>query len=137
MTMTLLTDANRITAAVLLISVPTIAFGGTFLLRIARGTEPATDMQRSFFRAGHAHAGVLVLFALVALLYIDAAGVHGMPARLARTLIPAAPILIPAGFFLSMAGRGRTTPNRLILLVYAGALSLAVGVVVLGIAVIP
>lgn len=135
--MNLMSDANRITASILLISVPTIAFGGTFLLRIARGTEPATNEQRNFFRAGHAHAGVLVMLALVALLYLEAAGVHGRPEWIARTMIPAAPILIPAGFFLSMIGAGRTRPNRLVGLIYVGALALAIGVLTLGIAVIP
>ncbi|HZS86778.1 MAG TPA: hypothetical protein VFE42_04710 [Chloroflexota bacterium] len=38
-----------------------------------------------------------------------------------------------AGFFLSSAGRGVTKPNRLIGLVYAGAVSLALGVVSLGV----
>ena len=37
------------------------------------------------------------------------------------------------GFFLSSAGRGLTAPNRLIVLVYAGTFSLALGVVSLGI----
>jgi hypothetical protein len=41
--------------------------------------------------------------------------------------------MFPAGFFLSSAGRGRTEPNRLIYLVYAGAVALAAGVVSLGI----
>ena len=43
----------------------TIAFGGTFLLRVFSGGFPANDLQKSFFRAGHAHAGVLVTLGLV------------------------------------------------------------------------
>jgi hypothetical protein len=42
-------------------------------------------------------------------------------------------ILIPAGFFLAAAGRGAERPNRLVVLVYVGALSLALGAVTLGI----
>jgi hypothetical protein len=38
-----------------------------------------------------------------------------------------------AGFFLSSAGRDVTRPNRLIVLVYAGAVSLALGAVSLGV----
>jgi hypothetical protein len=53
---------------------------------------------------------------------------------LARTAIPLAAILMPAGYFLSSAGAGRTEPNRLIYLLYAGAVSLALGVVSLGLA---
>ncbi len=55
------------------------------------------------------------------------------PATLARTGVPLAAILIPAGYFFSSAGRGATQPNRLILLIYAGAVALALGVVALGI----
>jgi hypothetical protein len=52
---------------------------------------------------------------------------------LARDGIWAAAILFPAGFFLSSAGRGATQPNRLILLLYAGAACLTAGVLTLGI----
>jgi hypothetical protein len=41
--------------------------------------------------------------------------------------------LFPAGFFFSSLGRSVTEPNRFILLLYAGAISLAVGVVSLGV----
>jgi len=47
--------------------------------------------------------------------------------------VPLAAILMSAGFFLSSAGTGRTPPNALICLVYAGAVSLAAGVITLGI----
>jgi hypothetical protein len=58
-------NATRLISGILLITVPTIEFGGTFLLLF--GKEPQfTDFQRSMFRAGHAHAGVLVIIALVA-----------------------------------------------------------------------
>ena len=43
---------------------------------------------------------------------------------------------MPAGFFFASAGAGRTGPNRFIWLVYAGAISLAVGAVTLGIGVL-
>jgi hypothetical protein len=41
---------------------------------------------------------------------------------------------MPAGFFLSSAGRGVERPNRLIVLLYAGVAALALGVASLGIA---
>ncbi len=40
---------------------------------------------------------------------------------------------MPAGFFLSATGSEVTRPNRFVVLLYAGAVSLAVGVVTLGI----
>jgi cytochrome b561 len=45
-----------------------IAYGGTFLLRVVRGGQPADDLQKSFFRAGHAHAGVLVILGMLIML---------------------------------------------------------------------
>lgn len=91
-----------------------------------------TGFQRSFHRAGHAHAGVLVILSLVSLL-VDAADLSGLSATLARNTIPLAAILFPAGFFFSSLGRGVTEPNRFVWLLYAGAISLAVGVVSLGV----
>ncbi len=51
----------------------------------------------------------------------------------ARDGIWAAAILFPAGFFLSSAKPGATETNRLILLIYAGAIALTAGVLALGI----
>jgi hypothetical protein len=106
------------------------------MLRVVRGRQPATDLQRAFFRAGHAHAGVLVSLAIVSMLLVDAALLNGAAAVLARNGIWMAAVLMPAGFFLSVAGRGVTRPNRLILLLYAGIAALAAGVVSLGIGLI-
>ncbi len=86
------------------LTVVAIASGGAFMFAITTGRVPATDFQRRFYRAGHAHAGVLI-----------------------------AAILLPAGFFFSAIGKGRTRPNRWVLLLPAGGLALAAGVVTLGV----
>lgn len=129
----LLADDSRVTAGILLVTVVAVAYGGTFLLKVVRGRRPATDFQRAFFRAGHAHAGVLVLLSLVVLLYVDAAGLRGWLRWVAGHGVPIAAILMPAGFFLSAAGRGRTRPNRLVVLVWLGAASLTAGVLAAGV----
>ena len=46
---------------------------------------------------------------------------------LARTGVPLAAILMPAGFFLSVLGRDPQKPNRLILLLWLGVASLTAG----------
>jgi hypothetical protein len=105
-----MTDASRQLAGILFVLVPTVEFGGWSLLRmIARRVPGYLDnpVRQNLFRAGHAHAGVLLLLAL-------------------------APILMPAGFFLSVLRPSDDRPNRLIVLVYLGALSLAVSAVTLG-----
>jgi hypothetical protein len=121
------------TAGILLLTLVAVESGGIVMLRIVRGSRPATPFQRSFARAGHAHAGVLVILALVGLLLADGAALDGVDNVLGRNGIWVAAILFPAGFFLSSAGRDRTEPSRFILLLYAGVVSLTVGVVALGI----
>ena len=128
-----LSDAARITAGTLLITIVLVEFGGLYLLRLVTGRQPATPFQKTFARAGHAHAGVLVSLALIAQLYADAVALDGAAASVARSGIALAAILMPAGFFLSSAGRGSTRPNALIVLIYAGAISLGAGALALGV----
>jgi hypothetical protein len=126
-----LSEASRSTAGVLLLTVPLVQFGGYYMLRVVRGQVPLTPFQQTFARAGHAHAGVFVILGLVAQLLADATRLDGLIATLARSGIPLAAILIPAGFFLSSVGGGRTRPNGLIALIYAGFAALAAGAIAL------
>jgi hypothetical protein len=128
-----ISDTSRNLAGILLLSIVTIQWGGTFMLRVVQGRQPATDLQKSFFRAGHAHAGMFVTLALVIQLWVDATTLDGAAAWLARTGVPIAAILMPAGFFLSVAHRDAAKPNQLIWLLYGGIVMLAAGVITLGI----
>lgn len=131
-TLELSSDAKT-TAGILLIAIVAVEFGGMYMVRLVRGDAPATPFQVSFSRAGHAHAGVLVILALVCLILADAAEVSGLQATLARSSVALAAILMPAGFFLSSMGSARTQPNGSLVLVWIGAGVLAAGVVALGI----
>ena len=128
-----MSESSTTTAGILLLTVVTIAFGGRFLLQVVGGGVPATEFQKAFFRAGHAHAGVLVILGLVGTLLVDATRLTGFWELLARDGVPAAAILMSAGFFLSAIGKGRERPNHLIWLLYAGALCLAAGTLTLGV----
>lgn len=46
---------------------------------------------------------------------------------------PVAALLMPAGFFVSSVGKGRTSPDALIALGYTGGVILAAGLASLGI----
>lgn len=128
-----LTDASRMIAGAILITIVTIQIGGWFMTKIARGDVPMTDFQKSFARAGHGHAGVLVILSLVGLLYVDQTGLTGLGLWAGRLGIPVAAILMSGGFFAASAGQGRTKPSKLIAMLWVGATSLAVGVLTLGI----
>jgi hypothetical protein len=131
-----LTDASRIVAGAILITIVTIQFGGWFLTKIVRGDVPMTEFQKSFARAGHGHAGVLVILSLVGLLYVDQTGLDGFWLWLGRLGVPVAAILMSGGFFASSAGKDRTKPNQFIAILWVGALSLAAGVLTLGLGLI-
>jgi hypothetical protein len=124
---------TRHLAGILLLTVVAIEYGGTHILSLVRGAAPATPLQLRLSRAGHAHAGVLVILSLVTLPYADTANLSGIWEVIARNGIWAAAILMPAGFFLSVIGRDVQQTNRFIWLVYLGAVSLAAGVITLGI----
>jgi hypothetical protein len=128
-----LSPESRYIAGAVLLTIVGIEVGGWFMVRVVGGHVPMTDFQKSFARAGHAHAGVLVTLGLVTLVLADAAALDGVLGWLARVGTPTAAALISAGFFFSSMGRGEVTrPNKFIWLVWLGALSLAVGVVTLG-----
>ncbi len=131
-----MTREARIMAGVILITVPSIQYGGLFLLHSLRDRSSHymdNALRQNFFRAGHAHAGVIVILSLVCQLLADAATLPPSVLWMVRIGVPAAAILIPLGFFLSMPLPQATQPNGLISLIYAGAAVLAVSVVTLGI----
>ena len=69
-----MSSASQIMAGILLISVLAVEFGGLALLAMLTRRIPGyldNPLRQNMFRAGHAHAGVWVVFALVALLWVD------------------------------------------------------------------
>jgi uncharacterized membrane protein len=91
-------------AGILLIVLPTVMYGGlTILTMLIRDPQyVANPLRQDLWRAGHAHAGVLLILSLVVLRYVDEANLPGALQALVRMSIPLVAILMPAGFFLSM-----------------------------------
>ena len=102
-----LSEASTTLAGILLLSVVTIESGGALLLAIATGRKVSTDIQRRFFRAGHAHAGVFVTLALVCQPFVDATSLDGVLEWLARSGVAVGAILMPAGVLPVRASPGR------------------------------
>ncbi len=119
-----------------ILSIPAILYGGIFLLSFLTGAIPEgewTDFQHTMFRAGHAHAGVLILFSLVALFFSDYAQLSDVGLWMIRIGFPISAILISGGFFLSALGDGITQPNGLIVILYLGIGLLVLSLLTLGI----
>jgi hypothetical protein len=123
-------------AGIILITIPTIQYGGYFLLAslMNRGSGYMDNaLRQNFFRAGHAHAGVIVILSLICQLLADSAALPSSLVWFIRVALPLSAILISAGFFVSMASPGASQPNGFVSLIYLGAVILALGIVALGI----
>jgi len=131
-----MSTGSRILAAILLIAVPTVEFGGLALLGMLTRRTPGyldNPLRQNMFRAGHAHAGVWLVFALVAMLWVDQTDLAEPVKWVIRIAFVAAPILMPLGFFLSVTQPDAQRPNGVIALVYVAGLALGVGAVTLGV----
>jgi hypothetical protein len=133
-----MSSQSRLVAGVLLILLPTVEFGGASILSLLIG-DPGyaqNELRQDLWRAGHAHAGVWLVLSLVALRYVDEAALSEGMKWLVRLSLPAAAIFLPTAFFLSVLSPDATEPNGLIYLAYVGGVSLAVGLLVLGVGLI-
>jgi hypothetical protein len=130
----IMTYESRRLAGILLIVLPTVMFGGASILSLLVGdpTYMQNPLRQDLWRAGHAHAGVWLILALVALRYVDEANLSNAMKWFVRGSIPIAAILVPVAFFLSVLSPDAKAPNGLIYLAYVGAVLLALGVLVLG-----
>lgn len=134
-----LSREGRLLAAILVITIPTIEIGGAFLLWMIRVGDPSyleNAVRGSLFRAGHAHAGVLVLLALIVQVLADSARLGRGAKWIARAGAPFAAIVMPLGFFVSVAPPDAVRPNGWISLVYLGAIVLAGSLLTLGVGLI-
>lgn len=128
-------EQSRRLAGILLVVLPSVVFGGVSLLTMLIGdpTYMRNPLRQDLWRAGHAHAGVLLILTLVALRYVDEARLSPAMKSLVRFSIPSAAILLPLAFFLSVLSPDATRPNVLISLAYVGGIVLTAGLVTLGV----
>ena len=127
---------DLILIGILLLALVTVESGGYFLTRVVRGHVAANRLQQGFFRAGHAHAAVLLVLSIAILGVVSYAALDGFWLQLARLGVPIAAILMPAGFFLSVIGADPQRPNRLIVLLWAGAIVLTAALISAGVGLI-
>ena len=131
-----MSQESRRLAAILLIVFPTVVFGGASLLSMLIGNAEGyqdNPIRQDLWRAGHAHAGVLLILSLVFLRYVDDAVLSDRVKRLTRTSVPLAAIMLPVAFFLSVLSPDATGPNAIIYLAYLGAVVLVAGMLSLGV----
>ena len=127
----------RLMCGLTLVLVPTIVYGGLTVLNVVTngmlgtpGPRKLSESQIAFYRAGHAHAGVLTLLALFLQLAVDSASLPLFLVWPIRAGAIAAAILVSGGFFAVAHVRS------LRFLLYAGAVLVAVVTLTTGIALI-
>lgn len=96
----------RLMCGISLILIPSIVYGGLTILGVisegrfgAPGPKNLTPSQVAFYRAGHAHAGVLTLLALFLQIAIDDAALPTSLVWPLRVAAIAAALLVSGGFF--------------------------------------
>jgi hypothetical protein len=111
------------------IALPSVMFGGYSFLVLLPGR--LTPQQQTFFRAGHAHAGVLLILSLAYYYYLGLTSLALNTQYLACTVLVGGIILQSGGFFwhafLDEGGARRTG----ISLTSVGAVMLVVAIAIL------
>ena len=119
-----------------LLSLVSVEYGGWALLGFLTGRGQLGEFREQFFRAGHAHAGVLLVLSLVYFLYLDRSGYSTGVQWLAGLLLVVGILAQSGGFFLHLA-RGQKNRSSLgTIVTRTGALLLAAALSVLAIGLI-
>ena len=85
------------------IALPTVMFGGFSLLRLLNRGDVLTPFQVDCFRAGHAHAGVLLLMSLLYYVFLDRTTLPASVKQVACVALFVGILAQSGGFFLHMA----------------------------------
>ena len=130
-----MTPESRRVAGIVLIVLPTVVIGGVSVLSLLIGDPGYRDnpLRQDLWRAGHAHAGVLLVLSLVALRYVDETRLSERVRWFVRLAFPTAAVLLPVAFFLSVLMPQDQEPTAVIHLPYVAAVILVAGLPSLGI----
>ena len=119
-----------------LFAIVTVEFGGWSLLGILTSQGAITEFEEQFFRAGHAHAGVLLTLALVYFVLMDRTDFDARRQRLLGLTLLTGILLQSGGFFLHMLVGAEGVASTGTLLTRIGAVLLAVALIGLGVGVL-
>jgi hypothetical protein len=84
------------------IALPTVMYGGYALLRLINRGDVLTVFQVTWFRAGHAHAGVLLLMSLLYYVFLDTTSLALVVKHVACTMLFVGVLAQSGGFFVHM-----------------------------------
>src|SRR5262245_539860 len=107
-------EPTRLFPIIVLLSLVTVEYGGWALLGFLTGRGALGAFREQFFRAGHAHAGVLLVLSLAYFVYLGRSGYSTGVQWLAGSLLLVGVLAQPGGFFvhLDWASRAAAHPAR-------------------------
>ena len=119
-----------------LFAIVTVEFGGWSLLGMLTSQGAITEFEEQFFRAGHAHAGVLLTLALIYFVLMDRTDFDAPRQRLLGLTLLTGILLQSGGFFLHMLVGEEGVSSAGTLLTRIGAVLLAIALIGLGVGVL-
>ena len=124
---------SRMLAGVLLITFPSVLFGGVSLLYMLTNdlAYSANELRQDLWRAGHATRACISCSRSC---FCDTSMRSSRPPGNGHALAaPIAAIVVPVAFFCSVLSPTATAPNAIINLAYVGGAILAIGLLTLGV----
>ena len=113
------------------IALPTVMYGGYSLLQLLNRGDALTPFQVTWFRAGHAHAGVLLIMSLLYFMFLDRTSLSAAVKQASSAALFVGILAQSGGFFLHMV---MGQPNQASIgtaVTVTGAILLASAIVVL------
>ena len=119
-----------------ILALVTVEWGGWALLNFLTGREEVADWQVTFIRAGHAHAGVLLVLSLAYLLYLPRADYSNGLEWVSGGVLLLGIMAQSGGFFLHVARGEAGKPSAGTRLTRIGAGLIAVALITLAVGLI-
>ncbi len=125
--------ATRVLPAFVLFALVTVEFGGWSLLGFLVSEEALTPVEEQFFRAGHAHAGVLLILSLVFFVLLGRTDFSERTSWILGLGLLAGILLQSGGFFIHFAVGEEGAASLGTTVTRLGAVVLAAALVTLGV----
>jgi hypothetical protein len=107
------------------IALPTVMYGGYMLLRLINQSDAATPFRLIWFRAGHAHAGLLFLMSRLYYTFMDKTALSPALRRTGCAMIVVGILAQSSGFFIHMVKGQPDRPSIGTTVTVIGAIVLA------------
>ena len=124
-------DPTKVLPIISLGSLVAVEYGGWALLSFLAAREGLTDSQKQFFRAGHAHAGVLLVLSLVFFVYLDRTDFSDVTQWVVGLVLLTGILAQSGGFFVHMGLGAAARPSPGTRLTRTGAVLIAAALVAL------